>query len=143
MNKKRGFTLFELLVSISIIGIMVALAMVSYSSAQKKARDARRKEDIKSVQTAAEQYYSMANYVYPTSTAAPTTWTVGGRAVLEKFPTDPKSTGWTGYTYNIGTTYCVCAAVESVSNGNSSNNSCNFASAAGGTGPYFCAKSQQ
>ena len=33
---KNGFTLFELLVSISIIAILTALAIVSYSSAQKR-----------------------------------------------------------------------------------------------------------
>lgn len=144
MNKKSGFTLFELLVSISIMGIMVALAMVSYSSAQRKARDTRRKEDMKTVQTAAEQYYSLSGaYSYP-STTAPGDWTTtDGQVMLQKFPTDPKGTGWTGYTYGIATTYCACAAVESDSNGNSVDNACNFAGAVGNTGPYFCVKSQQ
>jgi prepilin-type N-terminal cleavage/methylation domain-containing protein len=63
MNKKRitlvnkqGFTLFELLVSISIVGILSALAIVSFSSAQKKARDSRRVQDMELVGKAAEQY---------------------------------------------------------------------------------------
>lgn len=139
IGKKRGFTLFELLISISIIGILTALAIVSFSSAQKKARDARRVQDLKAVQTAAEQYYSISNsYIYPSNTA-PTSWTTNGQSVLISFPVDPKGTGWTGYTYSLGTTYCSCAAVESWANGNSGI-SCNFT---GGTGPYFCVKSQQ
>lgn len=133
-----GFTLFELLVSISIIGIMTALAVISYSSAQKKARDARRIEDMKNVQSAAEQYYSVDAFTYPANTA-PASWKVGNQQILEAFPTDPKETGWTGYTYLIGTTYCACAAVENKNSGNSTNNNCNV----GATGPYFCVKSQQ
>lgn len=134
MKGKRGFTLFELLVSISIIGILTALAVISFSVAQKKARDARRIEDMGLVQKAAEQYYSQNNYVYPANTAP---WT----GILDAFPRDPKGTGWTGYNYQIGTTYCLCAAVENRSNGNSTNNSCNFGT--GVTGPYYCVKSQQ
>ena len=71
--------------SISIIGILTALASVAYSGAQKKARDARRVEDMKLIQTAAEQFYSQMNYVYPTSTN-PTAWIpTGGQAVLDCF----------------------------------------------------------
>ncbi len=136
----RGFTLFELLVSISIIAIMTAMVSVSYSVAQKKARDAKRRQDMEAVQKAAEQYYSLSSYVYPSSTNAPTAWTTNNEVILNLFPQDPKGTGWTGYRYSIGTTYCACAAVENTANGNSSNNSCTFSS---GNQPYFCVKSQQ
>ncbi len=138
--KREGFTLFELLVSISIIGILTAIAAISFGSAQKKSRDARRFEDMGLIQKAAEQYYSMSNYVYPAGTNAPTQWTFNGQAVLETFPRDPKGTGWTGYIYNIGTTYCACAAMENRANGNS-NGIC--ALGTGVTGAYYCVKSQQ
>jgi len=142
MDKKRGFTLFELLVSISIIAILTALVSLSYSSAQKRARDARRRQDMESVQKAAEQFYAISNYVYPAGTNAPTQWTTNDQVVLEKFPVDPKGTGWTGYTYAIGTgtTYCACAAVENIANGNATSTSC---AGIGGTGSYYCVKSQQ
>jgi len=142
-NKKNGFTLFELLVSISIIGILTALASVAYSGAQKKARDARRVEDIKLIQTAAEQFYSQNNYVYPTSTLA-TGWTgTGGVAILNAFPVDPKNDSTYKYTYSggVGTSYCACAVVESVKNGNADNNSCTFD--VGNSGSHFCVKNQQ
>ncbi len=138
MNKKTndGFTLFELLVSISIIGILTALAIMSFSAAQKKARDARRIEDMTTVQKAAEQYYAQNDYVYPANTAP---WT----GILDAFPIDPKGTGWTGYRYYLGTgtTYCACAALENRSNGNSTNNGCAFGT--GTTGPFYCVRSQQ
>ena len=139
-KNKGGFTLFELLVSISIIAILTALVSLSYSAAQKRARDAKRRQDMVLVQKAAEQFYAINNYVYPAGTNAPTEWTVNEQVVLEKFPTDPKGTGWTGYSYAIGTTYCACAAVESVTNGNAISVDC---SGIGGTGPYYCVKSQQ
>ena len=143
-KKNKGFTLFELLVSISIIGILTALASVAFSGAQKKARDARRVQDMKSVQTAAEQYYSQANYVYPANTAV-ASWTVNSQAVLSMFPVDPKND--TTYFYNYipagsNTTYCSCARVENTNNGNSTNNACNFVTP-GPTALYFCVKNQQ
>jgi len=139
MKHKKGFTLFELLVSISIIGILTAIASVSFSAAQKKARDARRMEDMSAVSKAAETYYSLSNYVYPSNTNP---WVAGtGETILAVYPRDPKGTGWTGYVYGGGTTYCACAAVENSNDGNSSNNS--GAVGAGGTGPYFCVKNQQ
>lgn len=136
MKKSQGFTLFELLVSISIIGILVALATVSYSSAQKKARDSRRIQDMKTIQTAAEQFYSINNYSYPTSTAAP--WTVNGQTVLEQYPTDPKTA--TAYVPNLlnATGYCICALMEGEGQGNSADN-CNF----NGGDTHYCVKNQQ
>jgi len=140
-NKRNGFTLFELLVSISIIGILTALASVAYSGAQKKARDARRVEDMKLIQTAAEQFYSQMRYVYPTSTS-PSAWIpTGGQSVLTAFPIDPKNDSTYQYTYNIGNTYCACAQVENTNNANSTNRNCNFG--IGTSGLYFCVKSQQ
>jgi len=139
MNKKRGFTLFELLVTISIIGILIAVSSVSFSAAQKKARDARRLEDMSAVSKAAETYYSLSTYVYPSNTNP---WVAGtGETILAVFPRDPKGTGWTGYVYGGGTTFYACAAVENRSSGNSSNASGTVG--AGGTGPYFCVKNQQ
>ena len=70
---KRGFTLLEMLVVIGIIAILVSLGTSSYSTAQKKARDARRKSDLKSFQNAMEQCYSVNSYKYPTITSSGST----------------------------------------------------------------------
>lgn len=142
---KNGFSLFELLVVMSIIGILTAVVSVAYSGAQRKARDARRVEDMKAIQTAAEQYYSQNSYIYPSSSGVG--WTgKDGSSILEVFPIDPKDDSTNGYvyTYTVGTTYCACAKVENILNGNATNTVCSFSTVStGNTGPYFCVKSQQ
>jgi len=55
---KKGFTLVELLVVISIIGLLSTIAIVSLGSARQKARDTKRIADMKQVSTALEQYYA-------------------------------------------------------------------------------------
>jgi len=62
---KKAFTLLEMLVVIGIIGILIGLGALSYSTAQKKARDAKRKQDLKAFQNAMEQCYAVNNYSYP------------------------------------------------------------------------------
>ena len=44
--KKQGFTLIETLIVIAIIGILASIVLVSLSSVQGRARDARRKVEI-------------------------------------------------------------------------------------------------
>ena len=137
MKQKQGFTLIELMVSISIIAILTALAAISFTTAQKKARDARRSQDMKLLQIAAEQYASQNAGAYMLSTVTP--WTTAGNTVLEALPFDPKS--GSAYVLNTGATgYCFCAGMENVSAGNALNSTCTFS---GGTGAYFCAKNQQ
>jgi type IV pilus assembly protein PilE len=142
-NTDKGFSLFELLVSISIIGILMAVAMVSYSSAQKKARDNRRMQDMNNIQKAAEQYYATNNYVYPPSGDIGVVWRTGSNEdILTKWPTDPKNVTPYTYYYTVSNNfdiYCVCAQLEETGKGNSSAACTNF-----GTGTtHYCVKNQQ
>lgn len=57
-HEDAGFTLVELLVVIVILGLLATVGIGSFSSAQMKSRDARRKADIKSTQNALEIYFS-------------------------------------------------------------------------------------
>ncbi len=65
-RRVSGFTLIELLVVISIIGLLSSIVLTSVNSARKKARDATRAADVKSLKTALEFYYD-DNNGYPTS----------------------------------------------------------------------------
>ncbi len=115
-NTTRGFTLIELLVVIAIIGMLSSVVLASLNSARSKARDSKRKADMKQLQLALEMYYN-DNNVYPSSGGS--WWGVssngGNRTTsgvnayipgltptyISVLPTDPKdvNTGWSGYLY--------------------------------------------
>jgi prepilin-type N-terminal cleavage/methylation domain-containing protein len=111
MHHKKGFTMIELLVVATILAVLAAGAMVSYSSVNVKSRNSKRLSDLEQLRSALEMFRAdSGNYVIGT-------WTnlsaLTGPNYIDKLPTDPKS----GYTYyyssaNPGSTYFICAIVE-------------------------------
>lgn len=67
MTKKKSFTLIELIIVIAIIGILSTVGIVSMNNMKGRARDARRKDDLKKIQTALEVYQGKYGY-YPYET---------------------------------------------------------------------------
>lgn len=59
--KKTAFTLVELLVTITIMGVLATITMNIYNSQIKKSQDATRIEDLKSLETAMYAYFSDNN----------------------------------------------------------------------------------
>ena len=108
---KKGFTLMELLIVIALIGILVTMGVASYSTAQIKSRDSRRKVDMKVYQNALEQFYADQNSTYPADLSELTST---GTYLPAGVPTDPKPPPYPGYDYSqpVGLYYCVCAKME-------------------------------
>ena len=55
---RPGFTLIELLVVVVIIGILAAVGLGQFHTAQLRSRDTQRKENLSSVTKALEMYYN-------------------------------------------------------------------------------------
>lgn len=63
-QERHGFSLIELLVAISIISIISIVGFSMFSQAQMRGRDAKRKQDLRSIALALELYYRKNNH-YP------------------------------------------------------------------------------
>ena len=96
-NNLGGFSFIEILVALTIIGIISAVGMVFYQSAMKKARDARRKADLEQIRSALEIYKANdINNNYPT--------TSGWWGACSNFGSHADS-GATGYVPNLAPQY--------------------------------------
>ena len=106
--ESKGFSLIELLVVISIIGILIALSAFGLKNARESSRDARRKSDLETIRSALELYKSDKG-AYPDSLNK-----LGDSPVYLVVPTDPlfpaRSYAYT--SVSPYTTYTLCASLE-------------------------------
>lgn len=110
MFKRKGFTLIELLIVIAIIGLLATLAIISLTTAQRKARDTKRIADMKSIQTAVELYFSdNSSYPDPADWAALQTDLA---PYISQVPVDPNNSSGTQYIYAYCTAGGPCASSD-------------------------------
>lgn len=98
-NKRRGFTLIEIMVVVAILGILAALVVPKILSRPDEARIAAARQDVASLMQALK-LYRLDNQVYPrteqglaalvvkpTTPPIPPNWKPGG--YIERLPKDP------------------------------------------------------
>ena len=101
---KQGFTLVEILVVITIIGILGSLTTVTFDKAREKARDTARKQDLAAIKSTLSMYYLDNSRQYPYNTAdllqtafasdEGATWIPGlTPTYIKSLPKDPKQAG--------------------------------------------------
>lgn len=122
MSKANGFTLIEVLITISLIGVVFGVILTSAASLQKKQNDSKRLSDLKILQSALQQYYADSNS-YPLTLSAPGTQFINGiKVYLNNIPGDPLGNANYGYSPLTGAgadcsvipciNYCLFAKLE-------------------------------
>ncbi len=124
-RENNGFTLFELLVTISIIAVLTAVAVVSYGGLNKKTRDSRRTADLEKIRIALEAARQIGN-TYPSGISSLVT---GG--YLDREPFDPKTKSTYAFERLTTTTYQIGSSMEDLGSTNTAtvtinSKSCNY-----------------
>ncbi len=83
MERERGFTLLELLVVMTIIGILAAIAVPALRDSPQRARESVLKEDLFTMRSVIDQFHGDKGF-YPPDLA-----TLVTEGYLRKIPIDP------------------------------------------------------
>lgn len=111
-NVNPGFTLIEILVAATIIGLLSTIGISGFQAITRSGRDALRKSDLEQIRSALEIFKSEIGR-YPANSAACITAELSA-SYINPYPSDPKTPAYK-YCYNRtgNLTYNLCAHLES------------------------------
>lgn len=125
LAQKKGFTLVELLIVISIIATLSVVGLVSYTNFTKSSRDAKRQSDLKLIQSALEEYHGDQLF-YPGSINFGNRLTNGNKTYLNLVPQGAKGSSieyvYRAYKWNPGRTTQVLCRDQDNGDSDSANN---------------------
>ncbi len=113
-GKSEGFTLIELIVVISIIGILSSVLVANFMQVRSKTRDGVRKKDLEQIRLALEVYRTDEGE-YPDALPSCNAEIVGetsSNIYMKKTPCDPLNDDPYTYTKVSNTTYMLYACAE-------------------------------
>jgi len=102
-RKSKGFTLFELLLVVTILGLIAIFILIIAPTQISKARDARRKVDLEKIKVSLYDYYFDKECFPQELPACDQSLKLGDVIYLEKFPCDLKNDN---YVYQIEESEC-------------------------------------
>lgn len=83
MNR-RGFTVVEMIITVTIMGILLTLAVVSVNTSQVKARDDERKTDVAAIANYLEAFFNTGTNNTTNFGRYPTTGLIGPEATIKR-----------------------------------------------------------
>jgi len=113
---QSAFTLIELLIVITILGVLMTLGYNTFQGSQQKARDAERKSDLKQIQKALELYQQDKPTPQYPQTSPGLSALVSPIPYMNEEPGDPLPATWNwpdySYTRDSQLEYTLYACLE-------------------------------
>lgn len=125
LRQSGAFTMVEILVVIIIVGLLVMIALPNFTGAQTKAHDAQVKNNMHTLQLAAESYSTDQAGVFATSVTQLAPYYPGGSSsnggTAGNFPANPYTPGSNDLPIDGADVSSVAAARSTVAGGTSGN----------------------
>lgn len=104
--QRKGFTIIELLVVITVIAILVGIALPRFKGMQDEGNISKAKAELRTLQSAVESYYIHNSNAYPPTGAAALQTALASAvpSIINYVPTDPFSSTGADYGYVLGGT---------------------------------------